>query len=65
VSLQVDIYLLRNIDRGDDIVMATKPEASKLRNFYTGEQTGFGREFEYLKSKGYKYDSGTNMMVRR
>lgn len=30
-----------------------------------GEQTGFGREMEYLNSKDCKYDSITNKMLKR
>ena len=57
-------FLDKAIERGDNIVMATKPDITKLRNLDTGELTGFGREYEHLVSNGYVYDPATNMMVR-
>lgn len=51
------------IERGDDIVLATKPDPKLFKNT-KGEQTGFGREYEYLESKGYKYDASTNKMIK-
>lgn len=57
------------IKRGDDIVLATKPEGKYLYRFNTkthkSEISGFGREYNYLKKNGYVYDGATNTMIRR
>lgn len=57
------------IARGDDIVLATKPEErflSRLASDGSGklERTGFGREYDYLTGKGYVYDVSSGMMKR-
>jgi hypothetical protein len=61
-------FLDKAIERGDDIVLATKPDPTKnlTRKLENGavEQTGFGREMEYLKSNGYQYDLTTNKMIK-
>lgn len=44
-------------DRGDDILMATPINNNTLYT-KTGELTGYGKEYFYLKSKGYKLVSG-------
>ncbi len=51
------------INRGDDIILATKP--SEL-NLYTKNHTltGFGREFEYLQSCGYRYCPTLQKMIK-
>ncbi|MGC4074781.1 MAG: hypothetical protein QM760_20215 [Nibricoccus sp.] len=51
------------IRRGDDIILATTPSPSTLFEA-SGELTGFGREYQYLISQGYHFDSITNKMVR-
>ena len=57
------------IQRGDDIVLATEPEGDFLYKFNTKthkrEISGFGREYNYLKKKGYVYDAATNKMIKR
>jgi hypothetical protein len=54
------------IKRGDDIVLATKPEGDVISYIddITGKQviTGFGHEYNYLLEKGYVYDSITGTM---
>ena len=61
-------WLDEAISRGDDIVLATKPEGIVMQSFnkLTGEwgPSGFAREYDYLRRKGYHYDSITNMMVK-
>ena len=56
------------IKRGDDIVLATKPEGRVMQSFnkLTGEwgQSGFSREYQYLYGNGYRYDPVTNTMVK-
>ena len=63
------IWLDEAIARGDDIVLATKPEESVLIriDYSTGKEalTGFGREIENLMQKGYVYDATTNAMKLR
>lgn len=61
-------FLDKAIKRGDRIILASKPtDVNNLRrtNLNTGqvEKTGFARELEYLRSKGYKYDPKTSSMV--
>ncbi|WP_273321550.1 hypothetical protein [Vallitalea guaymasensis] len=55
-------FLDKAISRGDVIIMATEPVGSALRDAITGQLTGFGREFEYLKNAGYIYDSIKKVM---
>jgi hypothetical protein len=61
-------FLDAAIKRGDDIVLATKPVDDVLfRIINNGTEkviTGFGREFNYLKSHGYSYDPVTSTMRR-
>ena len=61
-------FLDEAIKRGDVFPLATKPTNRFLnrRNPDTGliERSGFGREYDYLISKGYKYDSATSSMVK-
>ena len=57
------------INRGDDIVLATKPDGNVLTHidYSTGKEvlTGFGKEIDYLTKKGYIYDAMTNTMKLR
>jgi filamentous hemagglutinin len=57
-------FLDAAIQRGDDIVVATKPELRFLKRT-DGSLTGFGREMQYLESKGFLYDSVTGFMRKR
>jgi len=61
-------WLDNAIDRGDDIVLATKPEGRVMKSFNktTGEwePSGFAREYQYLIDNGYHYDSVANIMVK-
>ena len=61
-------WLDNAIDRSDIIKIATEPTYNNLHrvNNLTGEieLTGFGREFEYLESKGYTYDSISKSMIK-
>ncbi|KXB09845.1 hypothetical protein ADT32_11265 [Xylella fastidiosa] len=57
------------IKRGDDIVLATKPEERFLNRLASDgsgriERTGFGREYDYLIGKGYVYDASSGMMKK-
>jgi hypothetical protein len=55
------------IQRGDDIAVATTPNANSMNRIFpdgTIERSGFGREYDYLTSKGYKYDATTGLMTR-
>ncbi len=56
------------IKRGDDIVLATIPEGAVMQSFnkLTREwgPSGFAREYQYLREKGYHYDSTTSMMIK-
>ncbi|MFK7733710.1 MAG: hypothetical protein AB8B48_18970 [Pseudomonadales bacterium] len=61
-------FLDKAIKRGDRILLASKPtDVNNLRreNLQTGqvEKTGFAKEIEYLRNKGYKYDPLTSSMV--
>ncbi|SMC88774.1 hypothetical protein [Papillibacter cinnamivorans] len=57
------------INRGDDIVLATKPTGRAISyiDINTGKEkiTGFGREYKYLLDNGYDYDVLTNMMIKK
>ena len=57
------------IQRGDNIVLATKPDYGNLNRFdpETGKwvRSGFGKEFDYLNLKGYKYDPSTSVMRKQ
>ena len=63
------IWLENAIKRNDIILLATEPNYNNLHrhNKKTGkiELTGFGNEINYLKSKGYIYDSVNKIMVRK
>ena len=54
-------FLDKAIERGDDIVLATKPQDNLYKS--NGEIRAFGREYQYLNSKGYVYDAQTNKMT--
>jgi hypothetical protein len=62
-------WLDKAISRGDDIVLATKPEGRALSyiDINTGNEmlTGYGREYYYLLDNDYVYDAFTNMMVKK
>lgn len=53
---------MNTISRGDDILMSTPINNSTLYT-KTGELTGYGKEYFYLKSKGYEYLDG-KMVLR-
>ena len=56
-------FLDAAIRRGDDIVLATKPEAAVLRNSASADGlSGFGREYKYLLEHGYTYNSASGRM---
>lgn len=61
-------WLDEAIIRGDDIVLATKPQGKVMQSYnkLTGKwgPSGFAREYQYLCDKGYHYDSTINMMVK-
>jgi hypothetical protein len=60
-------WLDNAIKRGDDIILATKPEKDQLFkiDIVTGKEvlTGFGKEYDYLIKNGYVYDETVCMMV--
>ena len=56
-------WLDQAIDRGDNITLATEPTPEELVND-AGEPTGFGREYDYLTSKGYVYDPVSHTMIK-
>ena len=61
-------FLDAAIERGDDIVLATKPTDRALNKALpNGEigRTGFGREYDYLRSRGFDYDEVTGKMSRK
>lgn len=56
-------FLDAAIQRGDEIYLATKPEGLVLLNSKNPNGlSGFGMEFEYLKSQGYVYQASTGRM---
>lgn len=61
-------WLQQAVNRDDIIKVATEPTYDKLYRIdkVTGEKelTGFGREYEYLKNKGYSYDPSTREMIK-
>lgn len=57
-------FLDEAINRGDAIAMATRPEPSQLVDAAKGKLTGFGREYYYLKSKGYTYNPSLSIMEK-
>jgi hypothetical protein len=58
-------FLEKVIERGDDIVLATKPTAKSLfKNGVSGETTAFGKEYKLLKDSGYVYDPSTSRMIK-
>jgi hypothetical protein len=46
------------------MILATRSTAAELVDGKTGKLTGFGREFQYLIDKGYKYDPASSKMVK-
>jgi hypothetical protein len=63
-------FIDKAIERGDNIVLATKPTNDVLYKFNknTGkkELTGFGKEFFYLTEiKGYVYNEKTMKMIKK
>ena len=58
-------FLDAAIQRGDDIVLATKPEGRALRNPDTNALTGLGLEIRYLKSNGFVYDAATGKLTKK
>lgn len=61
-------FLDQAINRGDNIVLVTKPTDSALNRTLpdgTVVRSGFGREYDYLQQHGYKYDGASSMMIRR
>ena len=61
-------WLDEAIARGDDFILATKPEGKVMQSFnkLTGEwgSSGFAREYQHLRDNGYHYDYITNTMVK-
>ncbi len=60
-------FLDKVIQRGDDIILPTRPTDNTLnRTLPDGSivRSGFGREFDYLKSHGYHYDASLKKMIR-
>ena len=59
-------FLDSAIARGDEIYLATTPDATRPWNIFKpdGSLTGFGREVQYLQSKGYVYHAATGKMVK-
>jgi hypothetical protein len=60
-------FLRQAADRGDNIIMATKPSPSTLDRALpdgTVVRSGFGKEYDYLKSRGYQYDPDTSTMIK-
>jgi hypothetical protein len=60
-------FLDAAIARGDDIVLATRPTPSSLnvvRPDGAVVRSGFGKEYDYLRSLGFSYDETTGKMVR-
>jgi len=57
-------FLDAAVARGDEMILATRPTAAELVDGKTGKLTGFGREFQYLIDKGYKYDPASSKMVK-
>ena len=62
-------FLDAAISRGDDFVMATNPNEWTALNRRlpdgTVTRSGFGREYDYLTSKGYVFDSQSGKMIKR
>ncbi len=60
-------FLRSAMNRGDNIVMATKPTTGVLtRTLEDGTvvRSGFGREYDFLKANGYRYEVETSTMIR-
>lgn len=56
-------FLDAALRRGDDIVLATKPDSAVLRNTANPDGlSGFGREYKYLIDHGYAYNAATGRM---
>ncbi len=56
-------FLRAAIDRGDDIVLATRPTKDVLTDPVTKQITAFGREYNYLRSLRFHYIPETGKMV--
>ena len=56
-------FLDAAIQRGDDIVLATKPENKYLFKS-DGTLTFFGREIQYLERKGFHLDIASGIMKK-
>jgi len=56
-------FLDKAIERGDDIVLATKPSNKSFYN-KDGSETTFKLEFDHLKSNGYVFDHATSKMIK-
>lgn len=61
-------FIDRAIERDDNFTLATTPKWDTLTrrdpDTKMTTHTGFGREFRYLREKGYRYDRATQTMVR-
>ena len=61
-------FLDAAIRRGDDIVLATKPNdfyaLNRIMPDGSLQRTGFGREYDYLMSRGYRYEASTGKMIK-
>lgn len=59
-------WLNRATERGDVIKAASDPSDLKniFKNGVDGKKTVFGQEVDYLKLKGYSYNSETNTFIR-
>ena len=53
------------IKRNDDFILVTKPTIDKLYLKDRKTLTGFGREYYYLRDKGYIFDDALNMMIKK
>ena len=56
-------FLDEAVARGDDIALATRPNADVLFKA-DNSLTGYGRELQHLSASGYKYDPKTGYMKR-
>ncbi|MDO9090679.1 MAG: hypothetical protein Q7U62_11155, partial [Burkholderiaceae bacterium] len=60
-------FLDAAIQRGDEIYLASRPTEALLNRTNSAgvlERSGFGREYDYLRSQGYTYDSATGAMKK-
>lgn len=56
-------FLEAAIKRGDEIVLATRPDHIALSNS-NGVATGFGKEYDFLINNGYQYDALSGRMLK-